>query len=1257
MKKRILMLLLLCGALNLAAVETGSFPSVADLLRVAEPATLQLYPDADTVLVEDIVLLSYQADGSCAYTNDVAVKILTEKGREEENTVTIGYDAAYGSTRFLRAEVIKPDGTAVPVDLEKQTRETIDSGQMNANIYDPNSKQILLSVPNLETGDLLRYTFSGERTKAVVPDTWSDLFLFEDTSPILHSLCRVDAPSDRPLTRIELKDPVGDTVTYRRQKRPGGGIRHIWEARHVPQMFPEPEMPSRYTVSQRILLSTIPDWEALSEWYWKLSKPRLDAVNDAMKTKVKQLTAGLTDRQKKVETIFRFVSQDIRYMGITVEDEAPGYEPHDVCMTFDNRYGVCRDKAALLVSMLRLAGLDAYPVLIYVGPKKDPEVPQPWFNHAITAVRNEDGSWQLMDPTNENTRDLLPAYLCNRSYLVARPNGDPLRTSPVIPPEDNMLTIQIEGSLDDSNLISAEALLSFGGINDTAYRGRLAGLKPEEREPYFESRLKQALGAARLTGLEIFPANVRDTTVPLSVVLEFEVENAVVEGPAEAMLRVPTLINHFGLFGALLGEGTGLDRREYPLQTQITCGVSETVRLDLTPGSLRPVVLPRYDTVDNPRVFISRSVSATNGVIAATADLRLRTVEFSPEEYSELKENLKTAEYNARKRVILEPVGFPEEADFATLSEHIYYALYDPGHFMQIKTVKQKVLTYAGKRELSDVKISYNSGFQQVALRSARVIAPDGAVSEIDPEKEVNMMDAPWVSGAPRYPAEKIMVVSLPGVEVGSVIEYQVATAFRNVPFFSVMETFDSFNPVVEKTVQVELSPSVDLKIGNMAPGVIRRRTYHNNGTIVHEWSVKNRPMIRKEDHLIPDWILKPSLFLSAGAMDEYAETIRKELLAASKPQDAVKARAKELTRDVKGRVRKMTVLRDFVDRRIRPAGPGISSLPLSAITPAEQTLTEGYGNSTDRAVLLYALSDAAKLKPRFVLSSGLPQMEGVSDTVLATFQRQPFNVPLVAVEEDKTVWYFGDSGRYAVPGTLAHNRNPAIDLDTGELEIPRTSLTNRTDISFQLNIAENGDVTLVKVTKFSGTAFETFHKTFAEFTPEELRREQQRQLSSLSQSAEALRPLQPSFSEGTLTLAATLKNYAVLDGDRMYFTLPGGLDNLLDIRSDRRTGAFYIGDPIRSSRLYELILPKGWRPVMVPETFRTELPENGGTVRVQTAPSRDGLMILQEADIHPATIRVKDYDELLDLNDKLTRPAARTVMLEKIRKEPQFLR
>src|SRR2546429_5269404 len=99
-----------------------------------------------------------------------------------------------------------------------------------------------------------------------------------------------------------------------------------------------------------------------------------------MVKKVGERTAGAGTDMDKIKAVFYHVAQKIRYMGLTPEKDRPGFEPHDVKLTFDNKYGVCRDKAALLVSMLRGAGFKAYPVLVNVGAKRDPEVPEPSFN-------------------------------------------------------------------------------------------------------------------------------------------------------------------------------------------------------------------------------------------------------------------------------------------------------------------------------------------------------------------------------------------------------------------------------------------------------------------------------------------------------------------------------------------------------------------------------------------------------------------------------------------------------------------------------------------------------------------------------------------------------------------------------------------------------------------------------------------------------------------------------------------------------------
>ena len=101
-------------------------------------------------------------------------------------------------------------------------------------------------------------------------------------------------------------------------------------------------MPPLWNVVQRVMVSTIPDWKFISKWYWELCRPHMEKTTPEMRETVEKLVAGAADRNKKIEAIFQYVSQNIRYMGLTTETVAPGYEPHDVDITFNNKYGVCR---------------------------------------------------------------------------------------------------------------------------------------------------------------------------------------------------------------------------------------------------------------------------------------------------------------------------------------------------------------------------------------------------------------------------------------------------------------------------------------------------------------------------------------------------------------------------------------------------------------------------------------------------------------------------------------------------------------------------------------------------------------------------------------------------------------------------------------------------------------------------------------------------------------------------------------------------
>ncbi len=120
-------------------------------------------------------------------------------------------------------------------------------------------------------------------------------------------------------------------------------------------------------------------------------------------------------------------------------------------------------------------------------------------------------------------------------------------------------------------------------------------------------------------------------------------------------------------------------------------------------------------------------------------------------------------------------------------------------------------------------------------------------------------------------------------------------------------------------------------------------------------------------------------------------------------------------------------------------------------------------------------------------------------------------------------------------------------------------------------------------------------------------------------------------------------------NGDHLYFNLPGGLDDLLNLQASKRENPFYIEKPIRQIFLYEIALPAGWEPVLLPASSRTELPAGAGWVEISVSVKDGHIRILQQAQLNSSIIPSNEYDKLLDLNDLLTAPAAQAILLRKL--------
>ncbi len=1255
MRQRLAFLLLLTLALRVAALPDYSqgVLDVKQVMAAAAAITAERYPNADDVLVDDYIVHEYEPDGRAVSYDETFFKVLTEKGRRDATTLTRSFTLPYSESSYTLVEVIKPDGTRVPVDLASMSRVMVDRSQMQANIFNPNSKILQVTVPEVAIGDTIHYVAKEDIVKPRVPNTWSEYEVLEYTSPIHHFVFEVHAPKALPLRNIALKAEIKDKVVAT-QREDGDRIVYRWEVKDVPRMYEEPDMPPLYTVVQRLLVSTIPDWQYVSKWYWQLSESHL-ACTPEMEAKVAELTQGLTDREARIAAIFKFVSQEIRYMGITVEKEAPGYEPHDSKDTFEQRHGVCRDKAALLVALLRAAGFDAYPVLIHNGPKKDEEVPQPFFNHAISAVRNADGSYELMDSTDENTKQLFPTYLCNQSYLVATPTGDPLRTSPIIPATENLMHVATQAAIAADGTIAGSSELTFDGINDNAYRGYFSRIRPEDRRRLFESVVKRVVAGAKLTDLTIKPDDMMDTSQPLAVTLSFTAEDAIMSDGHTTMVTVPRLGTSVGMVNFIL-RGASLTERKYPFVTDYACGIEESVNLDIAPELGQPAALPTYPTIDTRTLLWKRELTPTATGLTGKAEFLIRAVEFTPDEYLELKDTLKTLEVNARKMPILvtgpAPAPAAPAADSRILDEEYAYDLADGNNWTLTHTVRQEILTYKGKKDNSELKLDYNPAMGNIELLSASV--RNGDKVQTISEKEKNLMDQGWVASAPRYPGGKTLVASLPGVEIGSVIEYSYRQTFQDRAFVAGRISFRDYDPIGRRVVRIRVPKGVDLSFSAPDQADVTETTSKDGDAKIYEFVATNQPAVKREYHLPPWWSFNPTVAFSSGDWGTYAKQLRTvlETAAATAPQAALKA--DELCATAKTDTEKVTAIRDFVVKAIRDVGPGLNDLPLSAITPADTVLADGYGNSADQAVLLYAMLRQAGFRPEFVLASWTPLDEPLRKKLLALPFAYVFPDVLVQVKADGRHLLLNDTDQYDALGAIGHENRTGLFLQRGRLEVlqPEESLASRSETSFDLEITADGDAVIRKTKRFYGGAYGSRRKYYDELPPEERRRHFQEMLADLSQSAEPVGDLETDFTAypGTESFTAKVAKFAVRDGQYLYFSLPASFGNLFALRADERTNDYYLDDDLDVRFTTTIHLPPGFAaPLLSPEQLDVKIPAGLGTVSVQRSTSADGtvLVFTHTAKADAGIIPAASYGELFELNRRLGQSSARTVLLQ----------
>ncbi len=324
--------------------------------------------------------------------------------------------------------------------------------------------------------------------------------------------------------------------------------------------------------------------------------------------------------------------------------------------------------------------------------------------------------------------------------------------------------------------------------------------------------------------------------------------------------------------------------------------------------------------------------------------------------------------------------------------------------------------------------------------------------------------------------------------------------------------------------------------------------------------------------------------------------------------------------------------IRDWCAINLREAGPAYWDLPLSALSPADATLEARYGHEADIRILQLAMLRALGLGDRIRLRLYDADWDGAPPAarVLSFASPSTFDTLAFEVRSDSDLWFLDDATQYAPPlasrnegraflavsfppgagGPRPGMPEPVVREDVFEDGSngwsdgwgPCYPSQSGTETEYTIRVREDGSAEIGVAVSHSGGDYEAFRKRYEEILPEERRRDAQRLAASIAQSAKLQGDVAtetPSNGPCTrLVFAVEVPDFAVRDGDRLVFRLPGGLP--LSPQARERRFPFRRSADDLACTACSVWIPEGWRVAAAPSAVsrgsrRTEWTETTG--------------------------------------------------------------
>jgi transglutaminase-like putative cysteine protease/tetratricopeptide (TPR) repeat protein len=449
---------------------------------------------ADVIVLENEEHASFDAEGKAIRTRYFLYKVLTQKAAAEWASIAANWEPWHEERPALRARVITPDN--VVHDLDPSTI-TDAPGKVTENDLFSDRRIIRAPLPAITPGSLVEEEQVSKESTSFFGGASVERFYFSGSVFVQHTRLTVEAPSGIPI-RYDVRT-LPDLKPQRTEA--DGRMRITFESGPVEAVEDvDPDLPSDAPAYSSVTFSTGGSWQRVAEEYAKIVDAQLAASD--LKPLVNRAVATQKSRDQKISALLQYVHREVRYTGVEFGEAT--IVPRSPNETLHRKYGDCKDKAALLVAMLRTAGIPAYVALLNAGSREDISADLPglgMFDHAIVYVPGIPDYW--IDATDEYARlGELPNGDQGRLALVARPDTTALSLTPVASAADNTIVEKREIFLAENGPARIVETSQPHGSAESSYRRAFADKENKNAKEELTNYVKSQYLAEKLDRMD-----------------------------------------------------------------------------------------------------------------------------------------------------------------------------------------------------------------------------------------------------------------------------------------------------------------------------------------------------------------------------------------------------------------------------------------------------------------------------------------------------------------------------------------------------------------------------------------------------------------------------------------------------------------------------------------------------------------------------------------------------------------------------------